>query len=106
MHLGELLFIFLSIPLIWFWLDSMRLKEYARRRAASLCRSNNVQFLDDTVHLTSLKPVFNPRGMQLQYRYGFEFANDESYRYSGYILIRGKRVVETHMDAYRIGASD
>lgn len=106
MHLGELLFIFIGMAMFWFWLDSMKLKEYARQRAAKLCRSANVQFLDDTVHLISLRPVINRHGIQMQHRYGFEFTNDSDYRYSGFIQIRGRQIVETYMDAYRIDACD
>ena len=103
MYLFELLFIFSCAPVIWFWLDSMKAREAARFRAANLCRSHNLQFLDDTVHLQSIKIRKNNHGQfKLCRRYGYEFNNHDERRYTGSITLLGQLVAETHMDAYRM----
>lgn len=55
MYYSEL-FIIMGLALfIWFWLESMRVNEIARFLGARLCKENNVQFLDETVHLSSIR---------------------------------------------------
>lgn len=89
--------------LIWFWLESMRVNEIARMMGAKKCRENNVQFLDDTVHLSNIKLGKNSYG-QLKFvrNYNFEFTNSEKHRYQGSLSLAGKQLVKFHMDAYRL----
>ena len=103
MYLTELFLIFMAAPVIWFWLDSMKIKELARYRAAHLCASNNVQFLDDTVHLATIRFARSRNGSyRLQRRYAFEFTNNDEQRYSAYVVLFDRQLVETYMDPYRI----
>ncbi len=102
MYLTELFLIFLSVPLVWLWLDSMRVKEVARYRAAQICQRYQLQILDDTVHLTQLKVVHKQGRFRLKRRYGFEFTHNDGRRYSGYIVLINRQLVETYMDAYSI----
>lgn len=101
--LGELLMIMGLAVLIWFWLNSMSVNEVARSIGSKICRKNNVQFLDDTVHLTSMRIGKNKFG-QLKFirKYEFEFTNSEIHRYTGEITLADKQLLETKMEAYRI----
>jgi len=93
--------------LIWFWLESMKVNEVARFVGAKKCRENNVQFLDDTVHLSSIRFGKNSYGqIKLQRKYKFEFTNSELHRYSGELTLAGKQLVAFHMQAYRIIEED
>jgi len=103
MYLSELLVIMFLVLLIWFWLESMRVNEFARSIGARLCRDNNVQFLDDTVQLSKMWPGKNSHGqLSLLRHYRFEFSNSEMHRYGGEIILAGRQLVSTYMDAYRI----
>ena len=89
--------------LIWFWLESMKVNEIARFMGAKKCQENNVQFLDDTVHISSVRIGKNSYGqINLLRKYEFEFTNSELHRYSGELSMLGKQLVNFHMQAYRI----
>ncbi len=107
MALTELIIIMGLALLIWFWLDSMKINESAHAFGAQLCKKNNVQFLDDTVHLSSIKFAKNSHGKLLLYRkYKFEFTNSELHRYNGEIILAGRQFYSSHMDVYRFNESD
>ncbi len=107
MYLTELFFIFISLPLIWLWLDAMKIKEAVRNKAALLCNQNHVQFLDDTVQLSEFSIVRQSFWQfKLKRAYSFEFTNNESFRYQGRIIVVGRSIIETSMDAYRFDAYD
>lgn len=81
----------------------MRVNEIARAIGAKMCRENNVQFLDETVHLSSIRPGKNSHGqIKLLRNYEFEFTNSEQHRYNGRITLADKLLVASEMDAYRI----
>lgn len=103
MYYSEL-FIIMGLALfIWFWLESMRVNEIARFLGARLCKENNVQFLDETVHLSSIRLGKNSYG-QFKFirKYKFEFTNSELHRYAGELTLSGKQLLNSHMDVYRI----
>ena len=103
MHLSELLIIMFLALLVWFWLESIKINEIARAVGARMCRDNNVQFLDDTVHLSTMRVGKNDFGQfKLLRKYKFEFTNSEFHRYGGELTLAGKQVLSTHMDVYRI----
>lgn len=107
MHLTELFLIFVSLPLLWLWLDAMKIKEAVRFKAAALCKHSHVQFLDDTVQMSQLR-IVRQSDWQFKLRrvYSFEFTNNENFRYQGQIIVLGRTIIETHMDAYRIDADE
>ncbi|VAW59218.1 hypothetical protein MNBD_GAMMA11-1083 [hydrothermal vent metagenome] len=102
MYFTELFVIMFLVLLIWFWLESMRVKELARAIGGRICKENNVQFLDDTVHLINFRPGKNKYG-QIKFlrTYGFEFTNSESHRYNGRITLADKLLLSSDMDVYR-----
>jgi len=107
MQLTELFIIF-SLPLIaWFWLDSSKVIESARSTAAKMCKNNNVQFLDDSVHQRKFSFGKNTYG-QLKFvrTYEFEFTNNEHQRYKGELVFAGYQLLSSQMDAYRILSTD
>ena len=107
MYLTELLIIMGLSVLIWFWLDSMKVNETARYHGARLCQKNNVQFLDETVHLSSMRPGKNSYGqLKLIRTYHFEFTNSEYHRYGGQLILAGRQLQGFHMDVYRLNEPD
>ncbi|VAW62931.1 hypothetical protein MNBD_GAMMA09-3397 [hydrothermal vent metagenome] len=102
MYFTELLIIMFLALFIWFWLDSMRINEIARSIGAKMCSKNNVQFLDDTVHLSGIRIGKNDYGQTKLLRdYEFEFTNSEMHRYSGRLTLADKSLLASDMDVYR-----
>ena len=107
MQLTELLIIF-SLPLIaWFWIDSTKVIESARSIASKMCKKNNVQFLDDSVHQRKFSLGKNSHGqLKFMRTYEFEFTNNEHQRYKGELVFVGYQLLSSQMDAYRILSTD
>lgn len=79
--------------LFWFWFESTRVREIAVEHARSQCQTNGVQFLDDTVSLTKIKPARDANGhLALQRTYTFEYSDTGNDRQSGSILMLGQEV--------------
>ncbi|MCW8936175.1 MAG: DUF3301 domain-containing protein [Gammaproteobacteria bacterium] len=107
MNITDLLIIMTLSLLIWFWLDSMKINETARKIGAKLCQKNNVQFLDETVHMASMRFGKNHHGqIKLLRKYKFEFTNSEYHRYSGNLTLAGHSLQDSHMDVYRLSDAD
>lgn len=79
--------------LFWLWFDSTRVHEIGVERARNQCHANEVQFLDDTVSLASIKPARDADGrLALKRTYTFEYSDTGNDRQSGSIIMLGKVV--------------
>lgn len=98
--LMESLIIIAIIGLIaWFWQDSLRTRERAIRAAAQACHEVNVQLLDQTVSLESIKPIRNKRGrLVLQRIYSFDFSAIGYERRSGRTIMAGQSLRQVQLD--------
>jgi hypothetical protein len=84
---------------IWFWLDSMQARERAIAAAVRACREINVQLLDQTVALASLKPARNKEGHLVWRRiYGFEYSLQGVERRHGRAILRGRVLEQVQLD--------
>lgn len=87
---AELLWLAGGAAVVWFWVDSMRVRERAVTLCAGLCRTHEVQLLDQTVALSTLSVARNARGrLQFRRRYRFEFTRSGAARDSGTIVMLG-----------------
>ncbi len=102
MDFTDLLFILLLAALAGFWLDSLRALETARNAGKRACNSAGVQFLDDTVTVTSLS-LKRSAGGQLAIRriYRFEFSDTGDNRLEGTLVLLGARVDSVEMEPFR-----
>jgi hypothetical protein len=102
MDFTDLLFILLLAALAGFWLDSLRALETARNAGKRACNSAGVQFLDDTVTVTSLA-LKRKAGGQLAIRrtYRFEFSDTGDNRLEGTLVLHGARVESVEMEPFR-----
>lgn len=78
-----------------------------RDRAISLakqhCEHMNVQLLDDTVSLLSLRLKRDKRGnFALARRYEFEFTATGDQRYRGDLTLMGSRLYDVNLEPHRI----
>jgi hypothetical protein len=94
MPLPELLGLLVLGALAWFWVDSARAREAGIDAARSACEADQLQLLDDTVALGSLKFSRDDDGrVALRRVYNFEFSDTGDNRRRGSIVLLGHDVV-------------
>ena len=87
--------------LVWLWYDSMRARERAVAAGQQACARERLQFLDETVECTSVKPARNHAGhLVLRRVYRFEFSDDGSRRRSGSIVMLSGEVESLTMEPF------
>jgi len=87
--------------LAWLWYDSMRARERAVAAGQNACARERLQFLDETVECTSVRPVRNAAGrLQLRRIYRFEFSDDGSQRRAGSIVMLSGEVESLTMEPF------
>jgi adenylyl- and sulfurtransferase ThiI len=95
----NLLLILLLVAGTWFWWDSMNARERAVTVAAHACQQINVQLLDQTVALESIKPARNDEGRVVLRRiYGFEYSIERVERRKGRAILRGQVLEQVQLD--------
>jgi hypothetical protein len=101
--LAVLLFFLLLGALGWFWVDSLRSLEAARKFGRKACEELGLQFLDDAVARTKLKLVRNHYGRRVfRSTYHFEFTETGNTRLEGELILLGHRLEEVTMEPYQI----
>ena len=97
----QLFILFFLFIITAYWIDSVRVKELARKAGAYACKQRDVQFLDNTVvkQKTTLRR-HHARLLQLQRHYSFEYSLDGEDRLSGIIIMAGHHLTEIHMDLH------
>jgi len=87
--------------LAWLWYDSMRARERAVVAGQQACARERLQFLDETVECTSVKPARHGAGhLALRRVYRFEFSDDGSRRRSGQIVMLSAEVESLTMEPF------
>ena len=95
---SSIIIIIVILSFIWFWYNARKASEIANQVAERNCIKWNVQFLDGTVHLKSIRITRGNKGnLALKRQYQFEF-NDNNIRYYGYIVMIGYIIESTIMD--------
>ncbi|MEN8166225.1 MAG: DUF3301 domain-containing protein [Pseudomonadota bacterium] len=84
--------------LIWFWRDSLRVRESATRISRTACRSHGVQFLDQTVALRRLGLRWLRTGLKFRRVYEFDYSLEGSGRRTGYIVMLGSQAETLRID--------
>ena len=87
--------------LAWLWFDSMRARERAVAAGKNACARERLQFLDETVECTSVRPVRSGAGqVRLRRVYRFEFSDDGSRRRAGSIVMLSGEVESLTMEPF------
>ena len=103
MDLISLFFLLLLAALAWFWFDSLRALEVARKMGKRVCSDANVQFLDDTVANISLALARDKSGRRVLRRsYRFEFSETGNTRLEGRVILLGDKIESVTMEPYQI----
>jgi len=94
-NIGVMLFLITLTFLVWFWADSLRVREQALRACARACKQIDAQLLDQTVALRRIRIARDRNGRAVWLRtYRFEYTLDGAQRLRGSAVLRG-RTVET-----------
>jgi len=97
-----LLLIFLA-ALGWFWFDSLRALEVAKKIGLQACSELNVQLLDDTVASIKLGLARDKSGRRVFRRtYRFEFSETGNSRLEGHLIMLGDKLETITMEPYQI----
>jgi hypothetical protein len=87
----------------WFWLDSIRMLEIARKAGKRICEEADMQFLDDTVAGISIALVRDHTGRRVLRRtYRFEFSDTGDSRLEGQLIVLGDKIESVTMEPYRM----
>jgi len=86
--------------LAWLWLDSLKAREAGIREARAACADEDLQLLDDTVAIHSLRLARDGGGrLRLQRVYGFEYSDTGDNRRQGSVTLLGHDVVMVSLRA-------
>jgi hypothetical protein len=103
MDFMSVVFLVLLAAFGWFWFNSLRALEIARKAGKRACDEANVQFLDDTVAGTALSLARGKTGRRVLRRtYRFEFSETGNTRLEGQLILLGDRVESIAMEPYQI----
>jgi hypothetical protein len=86
--------------LVWFWLESLKSRDIAIQVARNSCRQQELQLLDGTVSLQTLRPYYRSRDdYGLKRTYTFDYSGDGVSRQTGCVVLYNTRVVSIILEA-------
>lgn len=93
----DLLVIAVPAALAGLWWTGSRARELAIGHARQACRHRQLQFLDQTVAITKMKPSRSRTGSSCFLReYGFEFTDQGEYRDTAVVTMLGHTLKRIH----------
>lgn len=104
----EFLFIILIAGLvIWFWIDSMKVRESVLRHCKLACERIGVQLLDQTVVLRKLRLSRKQRGqVMIERHFTFEFSSEGEDRHTGVAVMQGNYLLSMYLESYDSNKQD
>ena len=101
--MSEIAVLLAFAALVWFWFDSLKVRERALAVGPLACERSGLQFLDQTVECVSLRLSRNDQGRVVLRRvYRFEFTDNGESRRAGTIVKMGGEVASLAMEPYRL----
>lgn len=88
---GLILLILLGM-LLWFWQDTLRVRELALQAAYEICNKQHLQLLDATVSLRRVVVRRMAGRPVLQRTFLFTYSNDGDDRQTGFVITAGNHV--------------
>lgn len=102
MTLEHSIFLVIALFIGWLFWQQLALRERALNYAKHLCDKSDVQLLDQSIGLASIRVKRLTRGgWGLVREYQFEFSSTGERRYTGRIYMVGNTVQNFEMDAFR-----
>lgn len=91
--LGTLISMLIAVALLAFWFVGRAAAETATYYGRQACRNAGVVWLDQSVHLLSMRPRRGSDGwIGLERHYGFEYSIHGDDRHAGRIVLHGRRL--------------
>lgn len=88
-----LIFLIVLAAIVWFWQLNLRYRELAIRLVKNVCAEMQLQLLDQTVALSGFFLQRADGRLVGVRRYSFEISSNGVDRFSGYIILYGKRLI-------------
>lgn len=86
--------------LIWFWQASLKSRDIAIQVARTSCRQQELQLLDGTVSLRTIRPYYrNCDDYGLKRTYTFDYSGDGISRQTGCVVLYNNRVVSIVLES-------
>lgn len=90
----EIISLLILFALAWLWFDSVKVRDIAVQAAQAACSAEDLQLLDATVSIASLKPARDEDGQLVLRRvYSFEYSDTGNNRRPGSIAMLGQEVL-------------
>jgi hypothetical protein len=84
---------------VWCWQSNLRYREYSIIQCRKICNEMNMQLLDQTVSLSSIRIRKDKDGkFKPLLEYNFEVSIDGVSRCNGYVILLGLRVIYTEIN--------
>ncbi|MDO3381325.1 DUF3301 domain-containing protein [Gilvimarinus algae] len=94
---------FALIAIGYYWWRALQTKDLAFAAAVRHCREMDVQMLDQSVYLRRLWFKRNSSGaLSLWRAFYFEFTSTGEDRYSGRVIMLGRRIEAIQLDPHRV----
>ena len=78
--------------LVWFWQDTLRIRELALAAAHQVCRRQQLQLLDATVALRRVVLRRSAGRLRLQRTFQFSYSSEGDDRRTGFVITTGNHV--------------
>ena len=96
----DFILILVLCAMAWYWWDTAYCNELALTNCRNHCNASEVQLLDGSVARRRVWLRRNENGsVQLCRLYGFEYSENHESRHNGYIVLLGRKVVETRLES-------
>ncbi|NKB77901.1 MAG: DUF3301 domain-containing protein [Gammaproteobacteria bacterium] len=92
----EVMFLFMAVIVVLLLIRNQQMKEVANGIAKRFCQQNNLQFLDGTVALGTIRPDKHFPMLLRQYR--FEYSIDKVHRHIGSVSLIGRHTQSIYVD--------
>ncbi len=98
--MASIILLALIALLIWFWQESLKSREIATQVARASCRRQELQLLDGTVSLQTLRPYYRSRDdYGLKRIYTFDYSGDGVSRQTGCVVLYNDRVTSIILES-------
>ncbi len=87
-----LILLLLLAALIWFWQNTLYVRELALRAAQEICLRQQLQLLDATVTLQRVVLRRSVGRLLLQRTFQFSYSSDGDDRKAGFVIVAGNHV--------------
>jgi hypothetical protein len=94
----EIFLLVVIAAVAWLFLDGLKAREVAIAAARRACEAEDLQFLDETVESSGLKPQRDAAGrVRLRRVHAFEFSDSGNNRLKGSVVTLGHEVVTVNV---------